>query len=411
MKNTISILMAFLFVHYSYAQTAVAPTAPVMPKSPDYTSCGTGSNSQTQICKQNLDQQYQVQLSNYSNALKNYQAQMAAASTSTPSALDAARSAEAANNQGKNSYQVTQMVTMVASMAAFAKAAACAPPPSPCKPIFIGIGIAMAGLSMLSGQQSGQHAAAQYSACTTANQLTTTPTNCGSAPAPYNPSTYPSLAQDGSSTMTPNNIVDSNGNCTASQDVCSRIAETLPAGANLKDYQRGLSAFASGKVPIKVNPDGTITNNLDGKKFDPASLNSVSGMVAAGIDPNTAKGLMAELSKNSGGLSAGDASAKSASGTGTASGNLGAFDDPAAAAARNGAIGFGVNGEANSGALDANGKNRSIASSAEGLVRDFNGENIGVQGDDIFKMMKRRYLLKDKQDSFMTSTAPATPGN
>lgn len=404
MKKTISILMAFLFVHYSYAQTAVAPTAPVIPASPDYTSCNAlTSLDQKQSCQQSKDQQYQVALSGYNTALKNYQAQLAASNTApTTSALDNARAIETQNSQGKDSYKTTQIVTMVASMAAAAAAVACGI--HPCKAVFTKIAIGMAALSMLSGLQSGKHASAQYSACTTANQLTTTPSSCGSTPTAYNPSTYPAYTQDGggSTTTTPANIVDSNGNCTASQELCAQITASLPPGTSLKDYQRGLSAFASGKAPFKVNPDGSLTRTDDGKKLDLAKLGTEAGLIEAGFTAAEAKSLLANANKGASSL---EDTAKSASGTPSAIANSGLFDDASAAAARAaGGIGFGVNGEANSASLDAD-KNRSLASVSEGLVRDFNGETIGVQGDDIFKMMKRRYLLKDKQDSFM-STAP-----
>ena len=39
--------------------------------------------------------------------------------------------------------------------------------------------------------------------------------------------------------------------------------------------------------------------------------------------------------------------------------------------------------------------------SSEGLSRDFKGDLIGAAGDDIFSMMKRRYILKNEQDSFI----------
>ncbi len=409
MKKTMSILMSLLFVHYSYAQTRIVPTAPVAPAPPDYTSCNSGAvSTQKLACQQGIDQQYQIKLSQYNAAYKQYQAQIQS-QVAAPSALEAARAAENVNSQGKDSYKTTQTVTMVLSMAAAAAAMACGL--SPCKPVFVKIAIAMAAISMLAGTQSGKHKDAQFSACTTANQLTTTPSNCGSTPTPYNPSTYPSFSEPGNSTTTtttPTNIVDTNGNCTASQEVCGQIAAGLPPGTSLRDYQKGLSAFASGKAPFKVNADGSITRASDGKKLDLASFGSKEGLESQGFSPSEAQSLLSSLNKGkNGGLD--DATAKNASGTGQVA-NGGLFDD-ASGLGKSGAaggIGFGVNGEANGSGLDGD-KNRSIASaSAEGLVRDFNGENIGVQGDDIFKMMKRRYLLKDKQDTFMST--PAAPG-
>jgi hypothetical protein len=67
-----------------------------------------------------------------------------------------------------------------------------------------------------------------------------------------------------------------------------------------------------------------------------------------------------------------------------------------------GAKGTGVsdNGSAK-GSKDMEGSNKREPATAEGLAKDFNGELIGVAGDDIFKMMNRRYKLKTAQDSFI----------
>ncbi|MBC7754663.1 MAG: hypothetical protein H7Z71_10530 [Moraxellaceae bacterium] len=39
--------------------------------------------------------------------------------------------------------------------------------------------------------------------------------------------------------------------------------------------------------------------------------------------------------------------------------------------------------------------------SAEGLTKDYQGEKIGAEGDDVFKMINRRYILKQKQNIFL----------
>ncbi len=63
--------------------------------------------------------------------------------------------------------------------------------------------------------------------------------------------------------------------------------------------------------------------------------------------------------------------------------------------------------EEGSSAQDSSGKmQRSIsaetsAASVAGLSKNFNGEAIGVAGDNIFSMVSRRYKLKDSQEAFL----------
>ncbi|MCC2679932.1 MAG: hypothetical protein K0R29_2508, partial [Pseudobdellovibrio sp.] len=80
----------------------------------------------------------------------------------------------------------------------------------------------------------------------------------------------------------------------------------------------------------------------------------------------------------------------------------GDYEDAAARAAAAAAAAGAGDGTLNTNGL---GKDRGIAS-AEGLAKDFNGELIGVAGDNIWKMMNRRYKLKTAQDSFMNTAKP-----
>jgi hypothetical protein len=404
-KQVTALSLTFIFtVHNAYAQTAstlVAPTAP------DYSACS--STSGYDLCRQNADRKYQVDIANYT-ALKQQQdaidAQRAAAAAAANAATkDAAQRAEDTTNAGKKKYGVENVVSLGISAFALYKAIKCGA--LPCNVPFYALSAMMAMNAMKAQQQAASAKSVQYQACTAANQVSTSQANCGAEPPAYTPPVNTAGLLNGGETYIPPNLFDSNGNCTGSQELCKQISDSLPPGATLRDVSGGLSAFASNKTPLKINPDGTIQNSKDGKKFDLSALNSEAGLVAAGLTPELAKGVLAELNKSKSGLDSD--TAKSASGTGTVA-DAGLFDDASLAAARNaGGIGFGVNGEANSGALDADAANRTLASVSEGLVRDFNGETIGVQGENIFKMMKRRYLLKDKQDSFISGSPAAVP--
>jgi hypothetical protein len=45
-----------------------------------------------------------------------------------------------------------------------------------------------------------------------------------------------------------------------------------------------------------------------------------------------------------------------------------------------------------------------VAASVEGLQKNFNGTPVGVAGDNIFKMVQRRYHLKDSQSTFLNES-------
>ncbi len=399
MKKITALIVTSVFcVNHVYAQTTPAL---VIPTAPNYASCPGPAND---ICHQTADRNYQIQLANYAAAKRQQDlldAQRAAAQTATK---DAAQKAEDLSSAGKKKYGIENVVSLgIAAYAAY-QAATCGLPP--CQVPFVALAALMTMNALKARQQAASAKATQYASCTTANQVSSVQTICGAEPPPYSPPTTTTALVDG--TNFPPNLIDSNGNCTGSQDLCSEISSKLPPGATLRDVNRGLSQFASGKVPLKINPDGTVQTS-DGKKFDLSALNNPSSLAAAGLTQGMIKALTGGDGSKNNASGLGDTSAKSASGTGQVA-DLGQFDD-ASGIGKSGAggIGFGVNGEANGSGLDGD-KNRSIASaSAEGLVRDFNGENIGVQGDDIFKMMKRRYLLKDKQDSFLSAPPAPTP--
>jgi len=357
------------------------------PPLPDYSQC-TGTNAPN--CKQQLDNQYQQNLAVYNQAKAQEAAYNQQQQLQMNSAKQAAVGTQQQNQDGQKKYNISQILTQVASMAAMAKFVAS------CKPACtdfpdLALSIAMAIFSNQAGQQSKSHATSEYQACTLANQLSTTQQPCGNPPAPFNFAGYPN-----NSSIDPAAVVDTSGKCIVSADVCDQITSGLPPGTDLKDYQKGLSAFASGDSPYKVNPDGSITTK-SGKTFTADNFKDAASMAAAGMSPsdiNMASNMMK-------GMGAGSLDPKkdlSIANAGSAFGS-GFGDDAAAKNAAAGANANGTNGALGKEDADA-AKKRSIAS-AEGLSKDFNGELIGVSGDDIFKMMNRRYKLKTAQDSFL----------
>ena len=365
------------------------------PAQPNVGSCGQDAG-----CAQSLQAKYQQDLANY-NRIKQAeiaaQQKQAADAAAYQSAQQAAVAAQQQNEKAANKYGIAQTLTQVASMVAFGKfAMTCGVVPPGCQYKWAALGAVMAMFSNQAGQQKTTHQNSQVEACNLGNQISTTQSPCGATAPPFDPGTYPNNNPDNP----PNTIVDNTGKCIASAAICDQIKTGLPPGTSLQDYKKGLDAFASGKLPIKVNPDGSVTNTKTGKTITAADLSTPEGLAAAGLSGDQVKGLTAMLSKDGLGL---DSLAKKdllASNS-----NLPGLDDgtggnkgpggPGGAGAANGALtGAGLN--------DPNADAKRNIAAAEGLAKDFNGEQIGVAGDDIWKMMNRRYRLKETQDSFVS---------
>jgi hypothetical protein len=364
---------------------AMAQTIPPPPL-PNYSQCSGSQNYSA--CTMQLDNQYQQNLATYNQAKAQAAAQAAAQQQQYDSAKQAALDAQKQNQAGQKKYDISQLLTMAASIAAAAKfAASCS---TVCQPAWLALSIAMAMFSNQAGQQSNTHAQSQYQSCTLANQLSTSQANCGSPPGTFNFAGYPNNGP-----IDPAKIVDTSGTCIAGPEICSQIATGLPAGTDLKDFQKGLSAFASGQSPYKVNPDGSITDLKSGKTFTPDNFKDAQSMAAAGMSAADIAATTNMLKGLGNGLDA-----KKELNVANGNGSLSGFGDDASGKNGNGSLGQSTaNGALDKDAADA-AKKRSLAS-AEGLSKDFNGELIGVSGDDIFKMMNRRYRLKDSQDSFL----------
>ena len=365
------------------------------PSPPNYGTCDRtapdGTTTRDQTCVQSLERNYQTQLQNY-NTIKQ-QEQIAAQQRALEVARyeasrEAAKAAEDANRKAQQRYQRSQFLSTAASVALIAPCSSVTNSAWACP--------AMAFFAMMAGKagsQSGAHNTSAWNACNIGNSLGTSQSNCGAQPPPFNPSTFPNNTEPSLAS-----VIDPNGNCTASPEICDEIKNNLPNGVNLKDVAKGISMFAGGKSPIKLDEKGNAIGK-DGKTYSLDAMNSVDGLKSMGFSEEDAKKLLANMAKyNDDG--SGLADGKSGAG-GSGSGDGSGLDAAAAAAAAAGAGGTG-NGDADGSSMDIGGGKRKTAS-AEGLARDFNGELIGVAGDDIFKMMNRRYQLKAKQDTFINN--------
>lgn len=160
------------------------------------------------------------------------------------------------------------------------------------------------------------------------------------------------------------------------------------------------------KLGFKVNPKTATITTPDGKVINAKDLTTQAGaMAATGISAEGYKDIMgkandimakalADLKNGKGGDMYGDGS-----GGGSGSRTVIVDEDPNA------------NGGAAGAGGGADGKNKVTRGLADvsGLTKNFNGQLIGVAADSIFAMMTRRYVLKDKQNFFLSSEDSGKP--
>ena len=349
---------------------------------------------------QQAQRAYSIQMSGHQQALSMQAQERAAAQSAEQQRLaqqaqlaSAKAAAEAADNKNKEGSKIYQLASIGCGIAsagyAVAFAGSCAGAGATCQYPLLFKSLAFAALSMLASKQASSHDSVAYNACEVAGKVSAEGGNCGTAPPPYNPQSFPSTQAAGATSL-----FTSDGKCIGAQADCDKITTNLPPGVKLTDAIKGLSSFGS-KGLVKVDKDGNLITK-DGKKFKPTDFLSEKDMVAAGISASDAKSLSASIASSGvgAGLDAKAALSKENKSDGT-------FGD-AGGAAGSGKVNAGsaANGSLKGDGKDIGGGARGPAS-AEGLAKDFNGELIGVAGDDIFKMMNRRYKLKTAQDNFL----------
>jgi hypothetical protein len=409
LKHIISLIVSVSFLAQQQAFASVQKSSLSEPEKPNYENCQSDRDENGVIqydssCiarNQAKEREYNLQMSGYNVAKIEEAKAKAEAKTAEQaelaklnqqqSAQKVMLEAEQKNKKGSQIYQNASMACGLASAGfAGAFAVSCSGAGATCNYYFLAASIAFATFSVLAAKQASSHKSVAHSACQSANKMSTSPTDCGEDPTKYNPQSFPSTQVAGVT-----GLFDANGKCISTPDKCAGIISSLPPGVNIKDAMKGVKAFASGNLPFKVNADGSITDKK-GKKFTAANFASEKDMIAAGLSASEAKSLVGEIknAEMSSALSSAKADLDKAN-----SQDLVSLTDVSSAASGAKANGVSENGNA-TGSKDMQITKREPAS-VEGLAKDFNGELIGVAGDDIFKMMNRRYKLKSAQDSFI----------
>lgn len=424
------ILALGLFGQFALAQTSTIPR----PTMPTYAQCAPRDSS-CEAANRALRDNYNNEVRGYNEAvrLQNEELRRLQANqttTDTQAAADAIvlnsqstranlQAAVETNKKGGKIYDTAAEICKLTS-AGFMGAyiASCAGMGATCNHKLLASSMAFAAFSVLAKSQSKSHKSSALAACNSSNQVSTVQENCNALLADTNSpltggTTNTGIVWPQGSTEVLPLLPD--GTCTGTAEQCQTIVDNLPPGTNLRDVATGLSGFATnGRSPFTIDPNTGVITTKDGKKIDPSVFGDSKKMGSAlGMSPMEAQGLLSDLNSKTGGLSgnvAGTGSGKNGSSkdsgisSGTSIGGGGTQTIGVQSQGRNGdltdADGTDIAGSGKGDGTDGDKANRSYAS-AEGLVKDFNGEMIGVAGDDIFKMMNRRYNLKATQDSFI----------
>lgn len=310
----------------------------------------------------------------------------ARASNSTTDLLagaEAQANKEKANQSGLSS---AFNITSIAFGVAFAASCAAA---GNCNYYFAAASAAAAVMSALSAKQAAMDANTANEACLSYNKISSTPKECGASAA--TPPTFPYAQVDSKTGLClPTAPASCTTNLKALNDKGVDIRKVVAGGPN---------GFAGAKAPFKINSDGSVTL-ANGKTYTAENFANEQAMLKAGLSPSDAKALANEFYGKEGVLAKTGLNPKTDLSTLSMKG-FGSFDSGSGGSATVKIGGGDENDKLGLGTKNLNGKTARVPAGQEGLVRDFNGDAIGIAGDDIFKMVNKRYILKSAQDSFI----------
>jgi len=180
------------------------------------------------------------------------------------------------------------------------------------------------------------------------------------------------------------------------------IAEKIKQDPELKAGTDFAASVAQGKGGFTYDPKTNTVTTAKGTKIKGSDLGNSSALAAAGV-PKAAIDLM--------NASQADALAKAKEkidklGLNKLNTNVVAGEESSGGGGSGGSGSSGAGGDAagyagaRAGAGSGLGIDRDPAQIA-GMQKNYNGEPIGVSGDSIFKMMTRRYKVKESQSTFL----------
>lgn len=275
--------------------------------------------------------------------------------------------------------------------------------------VLIVIGIGFTLMSMIVQGKANKIAREKIQSCEDLNKILTKPMSCDAVQeqtpvdGTFMSTNYDFNGTSGTSDI-PEFIDPKTGKCKAPATAeCATLVKSAPKDC-FKANAKGVSCMAGSKAksPISVLSNGKVSANVNGKQrtFGSEDFADEASMIKAGFTKDQAKQFLAltndpnsilaknglnakgELIKSSSvpSVSLTKPSSSEASGTGGAASMNTKKDEYGPAQAVEVAR---------------------VPASAEGLTKDYHGDKIGAEGDDVFKMINRRYILKQKQNIFI----------
>lgn len=277
----------------------------------------------------------------------------------------------------------------------------------------IGIALIVAGGALLIfgtvvQNKSNKIAREKVTTCEQLNKVLTKPVNCADVKeqvpvdGTFQVTDYGVNGTGGTSDIPP--FIDpTTGQCKAPvTPECQAIVKNAPKDC-FKANSKGLSCMAGSKTKPAVTQlaNGKISMNINGKQrtFGAEDFADEASMVKAGFTPAQAKQFLAMsndpnsiLAKN--GLNAKGELKQASSSIPSASLSGGANNGG------NGVGSMNMKKDTYGPPIESQEVARTPAS-AEGLTKDYHGDMIGAEGDNVFKMINRRYNLKKQQNIFI----------
>ena len=280
-------------------------------------------------------------------------------------------------------------------------------PTMPAGKIMIASGIGLTIISMVIQAKSDKIAREKIQSCEQMNKILTTPIACPDVKLQtavdgiFTATNYGFNGKNGTSEI-PAFIDPTSGKCKAPISAeCAMLIKNSPKDC-FKANSKGVSCMAGGKVkdPITVLANGKVSANINGKQqtFGLEDFADEDSMVNAGFTPAQAKQFLDMVNDPDSILAKNGLNAKGELMNGSGA--------PSSSFARSSSSGNGAGASVSEmkSKKDEYGPAQEVArtpASAEGLTKDYQGEKIGAEGDDVFKMINRRYILKQKQNIFL----------
>lgn len=262
----------------------------------------------------------------------------------------------------------------------------------------IAAGAILVVYGMVTGGKANKLLADVVKTCEDYNKIATKPLVCPNAQEQViTDGVIPVPTTTSGTTPIPDFIDPTTGLCRPGAPVeCSSIIKNLPAGC----FKKGGACLAGGTTPnpVVTAKNGKVTLALNGKQktFGLDDFASPASMVAAGFTPTQAKQFFSDLNNANGILAKNGLNAK---------GDLKDLSVPMASVnSSNSGTAQGSSGmkmDKDKYSDIASGDTSRVPASAEGLTKDYYGDTIGADGDNVFKMITRRYNIKRVQNIFM----------